>query len=247
MVVCITAHQVADKLCYNNTNCSKFAHRTLKLYAIIKQTIFVLERIDCMKQCPKGHIYDEKRNSECPYCEGSNAGFQPLGGGAQPDFPKTVPLSGAVDDNSFPPTMPLDDEPNLFAGGSSVNMGVTVALDQTEAGINPVRGWIVAVDGEKKGISFVIHGEQNSIGRGQRFDINLSFDKAVSSDGSAVIAYDAKNNKFFLSPVLGKGKNNVYHNDSILLMPAELSDYDKIQFGTTTFVFRSFCNESFTY
>lgn len=201
-----------------------------------------------MKQCPKGHIYDEKRNRECPYCGGSNASFQPLGGagGFQPEFPKTVPISGAVDDNSFPPTIPVDSEPQDL-GRSSGNMSVTVALDETEAGINPVRGWLVAVDGEKKGLSFVIHGEQNSVGRGQKFDINLSFDKSVSSDGNAVIAFDPRSKKFFLSPVLGKGKNNVYHNDSMLLMPVELSDYDKIQFGTNTYVFRSFCNENFTY
>lgn len=202
-----------------------------------------------MKQCPKGHIYDEKRNSECPYCGGSNAGFQPLGGagGLQPEFPKTVPISGAGADNSFPPTMPVDNEPNQYTAPSSGNMSVTVALDQTESGIKPVRGWLVAIDGEKAGSSFVIHGEQNSIGRGQKFDINLSFDKAVSSDGNAVIAYDSKNRKFFLSPVLGKGKNNVYHNDTMLLMPTELADYDKIQFGTVTYVFRSLCNDSFTY
>lgn len=201
-----------------------------------------------MKQCPKGHIYDEKRSSECPYCQGGNAGFQPLGG-AGPEFPKTVPISGAVDDMAFPPTMPIDsgDVPSFGGYSDSGNMSVTVALDETDAGINPVRGWLVAVDGEKMGVSYVLHGEQNSIGRGQKFDVNLSFDRAVSSDGNAVIAYDSRNKKFFLSPVLGKGKNNVYHNDSMLLMPTELSDYDKIQFGTTTYVFRSFCNESFTY
>lgn len=201
-----------------------------------------------MKQCPKGHIYDEKRSSECPYCQGGNAGFQPLGG-AGPEFPKTVPISGAVDDMAFPLTMPIDsgDVPSFGGYSNSGNMSVTVALDETDAGINPVRGWLVAVDGEKLGVSYVLHGEQNSIGRGQKFDVNLSFDRAVSSDGNAVIAYDSRNKKFFLSPVLGKGKNNVYHNDSMLLMPMELSDYDRIQFGTTTYVFRSFCNESFTY
>ncbi len=202
-----------------------------------------------MKRCPKGHIYDERRNRECPYCGGPNVGFQPLGGsgGLQPDFPSTYPVSDALDDGSFPPTMPVDGEPNQFTGSGSDKMSVTVALDQTESGINPVRGWLVAIDGEKMGSSFIIHGEQNSIGRGQKFDINLSFDKAVSSDGNAVIAYDSKNRKFFLSPVLGKGKNNVYHNDALLLMPTELVDYDKIQFGTATYVFRSLCNDSFTY
>lgn len=198
-----------------------------------------------MKQCPKGHIYDEKRSKDCPYCGGGNAGFQALGGG-QPEFPKTVPIiEGGGSD--FPPTMPIDSEPVQSFGGSSGNMSVTVALDETEAGINPVRGWLVALDGDKKGVSYTLHGEQNSVGRGQKFDVNLSFDKAVSSDGIAVIAYDSRNFKFFLSPITGKSKNNVYHNDAILLMPSELKDYDKITFGTTTYAFRSFCNEEFTY
>lgn len=195
-----------------------------------------------MKQCPKGHIYDEKKG-DCPYCNDGGIGFQALGGGLQPEFPKTVPISGATDENSFPPTMPLDNSP----AASSGNMSVTIALDETEAGINPVRGWLVAIDGEKAGTSFVIHGEQNSIGRGAKFDINLSFDRTVSSDGNAVIAYDSRNKKFFLSPVIGKGKNNVYYNDNLLLMPVEITDYDKITFGASTYVFRSFCNEGFTY
>lgn len=201
-----------------------------------------------MKQCPRGHIYDEKRSAECPYCRNDgNSGFQPIGGigaGSGADFPRTMPVTGAVEDSAFPSTMPVD---NGAGGRSSGGMSVTVALDETPTGIAPVRGWLVAVDGEKAGVCFNIHGEQNSIGRGQKFDVNLSFDKTVSSDGNAVIAYDSRNKKFFLSPVLGKGKNNVYHNDTMLLMPVELKDYDKIQFGATTYVFRSFCNESFTY
>ena len=196
-----------------------------------------------MKQCPKGHIYDEKMNASCPYCSG-DSGFQPIGLNAQPDFPKTVPIMDAGDaaDPAFPKTVPVDT-----SSSNPGAMGVTIALEETEAGINPVRGWLVIIDGEKKGTSFVIHGEQNSVGRGNKFDINLAFDRAVSSDGNAVIAYDSKNRKFFLSPVLGKGKNNIYHNDTMLLMPVELHDYDKLQFGTATCVFRSFCNEDYTY
>lgn len=200
-----------------------------------------------MKQCPKGHIYDEKRTRECPYCNGEGGGFQALGGGAQPEFPKTVPISG-VSDDAFPATMPADAPAPVFQSEPSPgNMSVTIALDENETGISPVRGWLVATDGEKSGTSFNIHGEQNSIGRGQKFDINLSFDKSVSSDGNAVIAYDSNSRKFFLSPVLGRGKNNIYHNDSLLLMPVQLADYDKIKLGEVTYVFRSFCNESFTY
>lgn len=204
-----------------------------------------------MKQCPKGHIYDERRNPQCPYCGGDNTGFQTLGVGGQVDFPKTVPIVNTPEESAFPATLPVDSQVSVPSyqnnSGSPGNMSVTIALDETETGISPVRGWLVAIEGEKKGVSFNIHGEQNSIGRGQKFDINLSFDKAVSSDGNAVIAYDSKNKKFFISPVLGKGKNNIYHNDSMLLMPTELADYDKITIGSTTYVFRSLCNENFTY
>lgn len=215
-----------------------------------------------MKQCPKGHIYDEKRNAQCPYCSGDGAGFQALGG-AQSDFPRTVPIMNTPEEAPFPPTTPVENQappqaptpapapppapafrnPPSSPGG----MGVTIALDESDSGISPVRGWLVVIDGEKTGMCFNIHGEQNSIGRGQKFDINISFDKAVSSDGNAVIAYDSQNIKFFISPVLGKGKNNIYHNENMLLMPAELKDYDKIKLGATTFVFRSLCNEEFTY
>ncbi|MCH5199575.1 MAG: FHA domain-containing protein [Oscillospiraceae bacterium] len=199
-----------------------------------------------MKQCPKGHIYDEMRTPVCPYCGNDNVGFQPLGGmPTQNDFPKTAPLMDAPGETPFPPTMPVNNQ--AAAPSSPGAMGVTVALDQTDSGINPVRGWLVVVDGEKKGTCFNIHGEQNSIGRGQKFDINISFDKSVSSDGNAVIAYDSQNSKFFISPVLGKGKNNIYHNDNMLLTPTEIKDYDRIKLGSTAFVFRSFCNDSFTY
>ena len=201
-----------------------------------------------MKQCPKGHIYDERRNSQCPYCSGDNGGFQALGVGGQVDFPKTVPIMNTFEDTPFPVTLPVDSQVSAHASQISPgNMGVTIALDETETGISPVRGWLVVIEGEKMGTAFNIHGEQNSIGRGQKFDINLSFDKAVSSDGNAMIAYDSQSKKFFISPVLGKGKNNIYHNDSMLLMPTELKDYDKIKLGSTVFVFRSLCNESFTY
>lgn len=203
-----------------------------------------------MKQCPRGHIYDEKANKDCPYCRSDgNSGFQAMGG-ASHDFPRTVPVTGAADDQPFPATMPADSyaqSPEYGHGGSSGGMSVTVALDETPAGISPVKGWLVAVDGEKTGICFNIHGEQNSIGRGSKFDINLSYDNTVSSDGNAVIAYDSRNRKFFISPVLGKGKNNLYVNDSMLLTPLEIKDYDRLLIGSVTYVFRSFCNESFTY
>lgn len=194
-----------------------------------------------MKQCNKGHIYDERVYSDCPYCSNAvNTGTRPLDMGAEPDFPHTMPVGadgemGFGNMNNQP-----DPQSNVKKG-----MGVTVALNVTETGVNPVRGWLVAVNGNKCGCSFVVHSEKNYIGRGAQFDIDMSFDKAVSKEGDAVIAFDARSSKFYITP--GDSKNNVYHNDAILLVPAEVKDYDTIEIGSTKLVFRSFCNEQFSY
>lgn len=205
-----------------------------------------------MKQCANGHIFDEKMYNSCPYCnDRNNLGTRPLdnGGFSAPEFPKTsaVGMSGGAASPAFPKTEPLvKPEPQAEpAPKVKKEMGVTVALNITDSGINPLRGWLVAVSGDKTGISFPIHSEKNFIGRGQNFDIDLSFDRAVSKEGDAAISYDARNRKFYLS--LLSGKNNVYYNDGILLAPVELSDYDTIEIGSTKLVFRSFCNAEFTY
>lgn len=190
-----------------------------------------------MKQCSNGHIYDEIRYSECPYCKNDGSiGSRPLDGQSEGAFPKTMPL-----------TQPETSGETVYNAEPKAKkeMGVTVALNVTDSGINPVRGWLAVTDGDKKGLSFVVHSEKNSIGRGSGFDINLSFDKSSSKDGDAVISYDSRKRKFYISP--SAGKNNVYHNDGILLQPEEIKDYDTLEIGETKFVFRSLCNEQFTY
>ena len=202
-----------------------------------------------MKQCTNGHIYDEKLHSSCPYCSNSgNIGARPLSdGAAQPAFPKTEALNApeVVSAPAFPKTEPLNKPAAAPAPAVKKEMGVTVALNVSESGIDPVRGWLVVVSGDKTGLSFVVHSEKNTIGRGSNFDVNLSFDKAISKEGDAVLTYDSRSRKFFVT--LGAGKNNVYHNNSLLLTPEEVKDYDVIEAGATKLVFRSFCNDEFTY
>ncbi len=78
-------------------------------------------------------------------------------------------------------------------------MSVTVALNVTETGINPVRGCLVAVTGDKTGLPFVIHSKKNTIGRGSQFGVDPAFDKSVSKEGDAVVAYDARSRKFYVT------------------------------------------------
>ncbi|MCM1309234.1 MAG: FHA domain-containing protein [Butyrivibrio sp.] len=221
-----------------------------------------------MKQCSNGHIFDETRYRECPYCNNDGSiGSRPLDGQGDGAFPKTMALtmpeealpraSAGERDGAFPKTMGLTMPGEALPRANAEKpeekkeknerkeMGVTVALNVTESGINPARGWLIITEGDKKGLSFVIHSEKNSIGRGGAFDVNLSFDKSSSKDGDAVVTYDSRRRKFYISP--SAGKNNVYHNDGILLQPEEIKDYDTVEIGETKFVFRSLCNEQFTY
>ncbi len=198
-----------------------------------------------MKQCERGHIYDEKAYSACPYCNQAGAGTRPLDSAA-PEFPKTAPLNvgGNVD---FPATLPLDaPEPPKAPARPKKEMSATIALNVNETtGIKPVCGWLVIIEGDYKGKSYVIHSDKNAIGRGSNFDVDLSFDKAISKEGDAMITYDSRSKKFFVT--LAAGKNNVYHNGNLLLTPEEVNDYDVIEVGATKLVFRSFCNKEYTY
>ncbi len=195
-----------------------------------------------MKQCSHGHIYDEMRYADCPYCDNSGmSATMPLNtpasfGGASPDFPKTAPLT----DNAV-----SADSPVPKSNKGNKEMSATVALNSTDSGIRPVVGWLVVTEGDKKGTSFNVYPEKNYIGRGIQFDVNLNFDKAVSKEGDIVIAYDDKHSTFFIAP--GSGKNNVYVNAAILLQPIQLKEYDIIEVGETKLVFRSLCNAEFNY
>lgn len=190
----------------------------------------------------------------------------PLGGSApapmpaeEPNFPKTTPLNSGRVDNARD-SFAVAENIHNSNGNSSDKMSKTVALGpvghsgnavssdnmpEGETELNPVCGWLVAVDGDMMGYSFNIHSERNTVGRGKEFDVNIWYDGAVSSKGDAVIAFDSMGRKFYISP--GSGKNNVHVNNNILLMPVEIKDYDRITIGRTTFAFRSFCGEQFMY
>lgn len=199
-----------------------------------------------MKQCANGHLYDDSKSPDCPYCSGrSNIGV-------------TIPLGAAAQGNmkGFSPTQALGQVPTVSMPAS---MGVTVApnsgpkdqmktefLDQQKnSEIKPVRGWVVVIEGEKVGIDFRLHTGKNTIGRAKSNDICFDFDPAVSKENNISVVYDDRHNLFFI--MSGEGSNNVYINNQILLESRQLKDNDIIEVGNTKLVFRSLCNEGFNY
>lgn len=202
-----------------------------------------------MKQCANGHFYDASKNPQCPYCTGGSEigvtralgnenGIYKTAGisyADAPAFPKTAPISSTASSyvNNIPPTMPLNNP----------ETNKTIALQVNEQGIDPVRGWLVCVNGKKKGKDFRIHSEKNFIGRSKSNDVCIDFDDTVSRECSVIVTYDARTNKFWLQS--GDGKSNIYLNDNILLVPVELNSNDVITVGQTELMFMSFCNSKF--
>lgn len=198
-----------------------------------------------MQQCPNGHLYDDTKNSTCPYCNATPApnpmaSTVPVGspepapmGGMDPINP-TVPVGAGAGPMDFPATTPLEP---VFSP--------TVALGENNEGILPVTGWLICLEGKKKGEAFAIRGEQTTIGRGAGNNIQLDFDAKISSGANAIIAYDRRNNKFFIYQK--ENRNNIYVNNSLLLVPVEIHDYDVIEMGETKMILRTLCNEKFVW
>jgi pSer/pThr/pTyr-binding forkhead associated (FHA) protein len=84
------------------------------------------------------------------------------------------------------------------------------------------------------------------VGRGPDQRIILDFgDAEISRDRAAEIAYDPKTRRFVL--IRGTSTNLIYHNDTAVYQPTDLSDGDLIQIGNTTLRFVPLCGPSFSW
>ena len=193
-------------------------------------------------KCENGHFYNNEESANCPYCSGTSA----LG--------NTIPLDGgnvAPLDNNIGATIPLEAVQQT-AGAINPTMpinpdgGVTVIIDNdSNSEIKPVRGWLVVIEGKKRGMDFKIHNGMNTIGRDKTNDIHFDFDPTVTGKNACSIAYDDVDTLFYI--VLGESKNLVRLNRKPVFGTTELKDNDIVQIGETKLVFRSLCNETFDY
>ncbi len=196
-------------------------------------------------QCKKGHNYDDLKNAQCPYCTGSEIiGITiPLGANnidnkgssafnAQiPQFPKTEPVINYNNGNgNIPLTTPYENK--------------TVGMFINGQGVTAVCGWLVCIEGKKKGKDFRVHGERNFIGRARSNDICLDFDDKVSAFSNAILSYDNEQNIFFIQPGENQ-KNNTRLNGNLLLSPTKINSSDIIKLGDTELMFIAFCNDIF--
>lgn len=152
---------------------------------------------------------------------------------------KTMPLSSSASDRNV--TRPL------FAAVQQAgdDDGRTVALIQSDMGIDPVVGWLVCLAGKEKGRDYRIHSDNNYVGRSEKMDICIRGDETISRENQAVITYDTNDNRYYFSP--GDGRSIVRVNDKAIFQTVELKAYDRITIGKTELLFMPLCGEKFAW
>lgn len=198
-------------------------------------------------RCNKGHSYDADKHSSCPYCGVDIENFS---------LNKTQPLNQQINSGMNQHTQPLDNniqapfvETNHTEALSEFinkqkNSDKTAALYTNKTtNIDPVVGWLVAINGNNKGKDYPIRSGGNSIGRNTSNSIILTDDETISRDRHAEITYDPLGNGFYIIP--GTGRGLAYLNNNIILMPQTINEYDIIKIGHTELIFKSLCCDKF--
>lgn len=167
-----------------------------------------------LTRCPNGHMFStRKHGNTCPYC---NIAVEPA---AKNDMQRPLAAQQTDQDEK---TMPYLGE---------------------AAGIHPVTGWLVCIEGPQMGQDYRIMAEKNFIGRAEDMHIRVIGDNAISRRNHAVIVYDPKKRNFYLLP--GDASGLAYHNNEAVYSPAELNAYDLIQLGRSKFIFIPLCGPHF--
>ncbi|MDR1293497.1 MAG: FHA domain-containing protein [Bifidobacteriaceae bacterium] len=180
-----------------------------------------------MKQCERGHFYDETRYETCRYCSDVQQGV-----GA------TVGLSPAAPVGA---TVPLrSPAPGAAPGQSGAH---TVAVMRGRIGFDPPVAFVVVTAGPHRGEHFSVRAGRSFIGRSADADVALPSDDTVSREAHALISYDQKTNSFLIAP--GQSRGLTYRGDHEVVGAEKLEPYDTIEVGKTKAVFLPLCGPHF--
>jgi hypothetical protein len=194
-------------------------------------------------RCSNGHFYDTDANSRCPHC--SAAGISPKDstialppqppaqfGPPAPDWGKTVPQRRAPEGK----TKPIEQN----GGKDEKTIGIF-----DKAGIDPVVGWLVCVEGKNVGKDYRLKVGSNKIGRSSGMDVAIADDNSVAREKHAAIIFEPHRLQFLVQA--GDARELCYLNDEVVLTPTELQPYDILTLGETKLAFVPLCSERFSW
>lgn len=216
-----------------------------------------------IKRCENGHFYDSDTYTSCPKCSGGGNETQGYAGGTSEtqgytagmdSTGATVPISGGFSGNigDGSETMGMTGGNGFDIPGYDATIGRPNPYEDSHTqpinpggptGFTPVTGWLVCIDGPARGTDYRIRAGYNFIGRSEHMDVCIRGDNSISREKHATIAYDNKSKTFFVSP--SDGKNIIYLNDQLVMMPQVINSHDKLTIGTTVLMFVPLCGKEF--
>jgi hypothetical protein len=163
------------------------------------------------KFCANGHQIEDSWDI-CPYCQ--RTGYAGSGSPLAKTRIETADLASGV-----------------AAGSPAATGRKTVLLSEKRKA--PVVGWLVAMNGERKGEDFRLHGGQNIIGNTAGVEIEIK-DDTISKNHASIRYTDGK---FTLTDL--DSTNGTFLNDGQSRIAREdLKDNDMIRVGDLTFKFK---------
>ncbi len=179
-----------------------------------------------MARCENDHFYDAERFESCPHCN-------------QPSISTVIqdPNKGSMYTEDVLKEL-IDDAKG--GGGAQKTIGYF-----GEIPVEPVVGWLVAIEGSNYGESFKLKSGRNYIGRSAQMDIVLTKDNSISREKHAIVIYEPKGNIFLVQP--GDAKELFYLNDNVVLTVTEIKAYDVLSLGGTKLLFIPCCSDKFNW
>lgn len=173
-----------------------------------------------------------------------------VGGGADATIKKgaaDTPTVAANPAASSSPVAETDINPRTrrVRPGASSDEGATASV-ASAAAYHPefVVGWLVVVEGPGRGMSRPLGYGMNPVGREEDSGVRLDFgDEEISRKAHCQIAYDHKNQKFYIQH--GGGQNLTYLGNEPVLSSSELPGESTISIGNTTLKFIQLCGGDF--
>lgn len=121
----------------------------------------------------------------------------------------------------------------------------TVSIFGNSNGVEPVVGWLVAIEGPDKGLSYNLKAGKNYIGRAATMDVVIINDKKVSREKHCCMLFDPMTNDTYI--LANSSEGMIHMNGSALLDNVKLKERDCFVIGDTKFMFVPFCGEYFSW
>lgn len=184
--------------------------------------------------CEKGHLFDDRKHINCPYCAESRPKDELIRTQANPSGRPGVSGSEISSRHSGNNRLSIE---------RSDTPGPTLSFWQKRAIIQPIVGWLVCIEGKNKGRDYRLYADLNKVGRAPNMDVCIEGDETISRENHCFIAFSRRSRTFNVVP--GTGRNLIYLNDEDALSPRKLAAYDRLNLGESSFLFMPFCTDQY--